>query len=60
MARRSRPGKHKSLRSELATYTAKICAFLEVGKVDEARQWATIMQSKLIEMNLLVDTRPKP
>lgn len=49
--------KNKSLRSELSTYTAKICAFMECGKIDDARQWAAIMQSKLIEMNLLVDTR---
>lgn len=52
--------KNKSLRSQLSTYTAKICAFMECGKLDEARQWATIMQNKLIELNLLVDNRARP
>lgn len=60
MARKSKPKeKNRSLRSELSTYTAKICAFMECGKLDEARQWATIMQNKLIELTLLVDNRKK-
>ena len=51
--------KNKSLRSELATCTAKICAYMEVGKVCEARQWASILESKLKELGLLVDN-PNP
>lgn len=47
--------KNKSIRAQLAQCTAKICAYMEVNKLDEARQWATILQQKLIEMNLLVD-----
>lgn len=51
--------KRKSLRSELSQCTAKICAFMEVGKFDEARQWATILKNKLIELGLLIDNLPQ-
>lgn len=50
--------KNKSLRSQLSQCTAKICSYMEVNKLDDARQWATILQQKLIELNLLVDTTP--
>ena len=51
--------KNKSLRSQLATCTAKICSYMEVGKIPEARQWATILQQKFIELNLLIDNPPR-
>lgn len=51
--------KKKSLRSQLSQCTAKICSYLEVGKIDEARQWASILEEKLIELNLLVDKPPR-
>lgn len=50
-------GKQKSIRSNCSTYLAKTMAYLECGKIDEARQWATVLQNKLIELNLLVDNR---
>lgn len=59
MARRSVPAKQKKIRSDLFKYTAKICAFIDVGKLDDAQQWARVLQEKLIELNLLVDNRPK-
>lgn len=52
--------KNKSVRSQLSQCTAKICAYMEVNKLDEARQWASILQQKLIEMDLLVDTTRAP
>ena len=32
-------------------------AFMELGRMDEARQWADMLQRKLIELGLLVDMR---
>jgi len=52
--------KKRTLRSELAQCTAKICSYMEVNKIDEARQWAGILEAKLIELNLLVDKPPHP
>jgi len=49
--------KKKSIRSDCSTYLAKTMAYLECGKLDEARQWATTLQNKLIELQLLVDNR---
>lgn len=50
----------KSLRSQIGQYTGKICSYVELGRLDEARQWATILQQKLIELNLLVDNTKRP
>lgn len=47
--------KPKSTRSKLLTSVAKICAYMECGKMDEAKQWATILQRDLISLGLLVD-----
>lgn len=47
--------KNKSLRAQLSRCTGKICSYMDLGRLDEARQWATILQQKLIELNLLVD-----
>jgi len=34
-------------------------AFMELGRMDEARQWADMLQRKLIELGLLVDMRAR-
>lgn len=50
-------GKKKTTRSECSTYLAKAMAYMEVGKLEDARTWATILQQKLIDLTLLVDNR---
>ena len=40
-----------------STYLAKTMAYYELGKLEDARQWATILQQKLIDLTLLVDNR---
>jgi hypothetical protein len=47
--------KNKSLRSQLLTCVAKVCAYREVGKEIEAKQWAAALQSLLIQHGLLID-----
>lgn len=51
--------KKKTIRSDCSRYLAKVMVFYELGRIDEARQWAAILQQKLIELNLLVDTRAR-
>ena len=51
--------KKKSIRSDCSTYLAKSMAFMELGRMDEARQWADMLQRKLIELGLLVDIRAR-
>ena len=48
--------KRRTMRSELLTHVAKICAYVECGKLCEARQWASTLQLYLIQTGLLVDT----
>ena len=51
--------KKKSIRSDCSTYLVKSMAFMELGRMDEARQWADMLQRKLIELGLLVDMRAR-
>ena len=49
--------KKTSIRSDCSKYLAKTMAYFALGRMDEARQWAAVLQQKLIELNLLVDMR---